>query len=87
MNSSDSTRPGRERALSVPLDIPQRARDGGPALMKITDAVTSDGPDGQPWPPTESDALWRLLRRAEGYSHWRAIELAESDPLPRTCNS
>jgi hypothetical protein len=52
--------------------------------MKITRTITIDSPDGQPWPPTERNVLWRLLRRADGFSHWRAIELAESNPLPRT---
>jgi hypothetical protein len=53
-------------------------------MMKITRTVTNDSPNGQPWPPTERNVLWRLLRSADGCSHWRAIELAESDPLPRT---
>jgi hypothetical protein len=53
-------------------------------MMEITRTVTNDSPDGQPWPPTERKVLWRLLRRADGWSYWRAIELAESDRLPRT---
>jgi hypothetical protein len=54
------------------------------ASIKIFHSVTSDSPDGQPWPPTERNILWRLVRRADDCSYWRAIELAESDPLPRT---
>ena len=57
---------------------------GSSAMIKISHSMTSDCLDGQPWPPTERNILWRLVRRADGYSHWRAIELAESDPLPRT---
>jgi len=53
-------------------------------MIKILHTVTSDSPDGQAWPPPDSDVLWAVVRRADGYSHWRAIELAESDPLPRT---
>jgi hypothetical protein len=53
-------------------------------MIKILHTVTSDSPDGQPWPPPENDVLWAVVRRADGYSHWRAIEPAESDPLPRT---
>src|SRR5262249_49492331 len=60
------------------------ARVGNRAMIKISLSVTSDGPQGQPWPPSESDALWSIVRRADGCTVWRAIELAESDPLPRT---
>lgn len=56
-------------------------------MMKITRAVTSDSLDGQPWPPTERNVLWRLLQRDDGWSHWRAIELAESDRCHGLCNS
>src|SRR5262249_49735462 len=62
-----------------------RAEDVKPTIMKITHTVTNDSPDGQPWPPTErNDVLWKLLRRTDDCSYWRAIELTESDPLPRT---
>jgi hypothetical protein len=46
-------------------------------MMKITHTVTSDSPDGQPWPPPESGALWVIVRRADGCTFWRAIELAQ----------
>jgi hypothetical protein len=52
-------------------------------MIKITHTVTNDSPDGQPWPPPDSGALWVIVRRAEGHTLWRAIELAESE-LPRT---
>jgi len=53
-------------------------------MIKILHTVTGDSPDGQPWPPPDNDILWAVLRRADGHSYWRAIELAEADPLPRT---
>jgi hypothetical protein len=55
--------------------------------IKISHSVTSDSPDGQPWPPSDSNALWVIVRRASGYTLWRAIELAQSDRCPGLCNS
>lgn len=52
------------------------ARAGKPAMI-IVRAVTSDGPDGQPWPPPDSNTLWSVVRRAGGCTLWRAIQLAE----------
>jgi hypothetical protein len=52
--------------------------------LKISHSVTSDSPDGRPWPPSDSNALWVIVRRAQGYTLWRAIQLAEVRPLPRT---
>jgi hypothetical protein len=46
-------------------------------MIKISHSVTSDSPDGQPWPPSDSNALWVIVRRAEGYTLWRAIQLAQ----------
>ena len=60
-----------------------RAGGGKRAMIKISHSTTSDGPDGQPWPPPDSGALWVIVRRADGSTLWRAIELAESE-LPRT---
>jgi hypothetical protein len=74
MNSSNTTRRGRRPAGRAA----HRVRGGKPAMIKITRTVTSDGPDGQPWPPPHSNALWAVVRRADGYTHWRAIQLAES---------
>jgi hypothetical protein len=34
--------------------------------MIIVRAVTSDGPDGQLGPPTESNVLWVIVARADG---------------------
>ena len=84
MNSSDTTRPGR-KPTEPAARLPHRARDGRPATLKITCTVTRDSPDGRPWPPTEGDVLWRLLRRADECSYWRAIEIrsAATDFIPR----
>jgi hypothetical protein len=51
--------------------------------MIIGHAVTSDGPDGQPWPPSDSNALGSSCG-AGGYTLWRAISLLKSKPLPPT---
>src|SRR5262249_33166566 len=51
------------------------ARAGKPAMI-IVRAITSDGPDGRPWPPTESNVVWVIVARADGCTVWRAIELA-----------
>jgi hypothetical protein len=37
-------------------------------MIKILRAVTSDSPDGQPWPPPDSNALWFVVQRADGYT-------------------
>ena len=83
MNSFKTTRRGRKPAGRF-AQLPHRVRHGKPATIKIAYAVTRDSADGQPWPPTErTDVSWRLLRRADDCSYWCAIELAESDPMPR----
>src|SRR6516162_288710 len=55
------------------------ARGGKPAMI-IVRAITSDGPDGQPWPPPDSNTLWAVVRRAGGCTVWRAIQLAQVEP-------
>jgi hypothetical protein len=47
-------------------------------MIKITHTVTHDSPDGQPWPPHDSGALWVIVRRADGCTLWRAIHLVMS---------
>jgi len=44
-------------------------------MIKILLVATSDTPDGQPWPPPDSGALWVIVRRADGCTLWRAIHL------------
>jgi hypothetical protein len=73
MNSCNTKRIGREPAGRARLA--HRARDEKPAKMKIIHTVTSDSPDGQPLPPTERNVLWAVVRRADGWTVWRAIEL------------
>jgi len=41
----------------------------------ISHSTTRDGPDGQPWPPPDSNALWAVVRRDHGCTLWRAIQL------------
>jgi hypothetical protein len=56
-------------------------------MIKILHTVTSDSPDGQPWPPPDNDIFWAVVRRADGCTHWRAIELAQVRPAaPDFCN-
>jgi hypothetical protein len=44
-------------------------------MIKISHTVTNDSPDGQPWPPPDTGALWVMVRRADGCTLWRAIRL------------
>jgi hypothetical protein len=53
-------------------------------MIEISHSHTRDSPDGQPWPPSDSDARWVMVRRADGHTLWRTIQLAQSDRLPRT---
>src|SRR5262245_38384028 len=53
----------------------RRGGDGKRAMIKILHTVTSDSPDGQPWPPPENNVLWAVVRRADGCTLWRAIHL------------
>jgi hypothetical protein len=46
-------------------------------MIKIIHTVTNDSPDGQPWPPPDSGALWVIVRRADGCTLWRSIQLAQ----------
>ena len=54
-----------------------------PAMI-IGHAVTSDGPDGQPWPPPDSNTLWAVVRR----DALARIQLAQvRSAAPDFCNS
>src|SRR5262245_29729205 len=55
----------------------RRRASAGSASVKISYSVTPDIPDGRPWPPPDRDILWAAVRRANGYTLWRAIELAQ----------
>jgi hypothetical protein len=44
-------------------------------MIEISLVTTRDDPDGQPWPPADSSALWLIVRRANGCTLWRAIQL------------
>src|SRR5262249_4075432 len=49
------------------------ARVGNRAMIKISHGLTHDTPDRRPWPPPDSNALWAVVRRADGCTLWRAI--------------
>jgi hypothetical protein len=46
-------------------------------MIEISLVTTSDSLDGQPWPPSDSNALWVIVRRTDGCTLWRAIQLAQ----------
>jgi hypothetical protein len=50
--------------------------------LDITHAVTCDGPDGRQLPPPDDAALWAVVRRANGVTYWRSIQILPSDPPP-----
>ena len=82
-----STRCGRDPSERAARLAAGGARDEKPATIKIIRTVTSDGPDGQPWPPPDSDVLWAVVRRANGRTLWRAIQPAEvRSSAPDVCN-
>jgi hypothetical protein len=56
-------------------------------MMKIVHTATSDLPDGRQSPPPDANAVWAVVRRADGCTHWRRIELAQSDRCYGLCNS
>jgi hypothetical protein len=47
-------------------------------MIEIIETITTDGPDGQPWPPADRNLLWVIVSRADGRTLWRAIYLAQS---------
>jgi hypothetical protein len=63
MNLSSGANTHKSKSL-----IPQRSRGHrSPAKsLNVIRAVTSDAPDGRPWPPTESNVLWVIVARADG---------------------
>jgi len=62
--------------LSAPLDLLTEQRTGS-VIIEISHSITSDIPDGRPWPPPDSNTFWALVLRADGYTLWRAIQLAQ----------
>jgi hypothetical protein len=69
--------------LGVPLDLPTEQVTGS-AVIEISYSLTSDGPDGQPSPPPDSNTLWAVVRRVDGCTLWRAIQLAQVGSAART---
>ena len=49
--------------LGVPLDL-LTEQGAESATIEILHSVTTNIPDGQPWPPPDHDVLWAVVRRA-----------------------
>jgi hypothetical protein len=82
-SSSQTTRLGREPAGREA----QLAQHDKPAKIQILYDVTNDSPDGEPWPPPDSNVLWAVVRRANGRTLWRAIQLTQvRSTAPDVCN-
>ena len=72
--------------LGVPLDLPTEQVTKS-AVIEISYSLTSDSLDGQPWPPPDSGVLWVIVRRADGCTLWRSIQLAQVwSAAPDVCN-
>src|SRR5262245_57783552 len=69
------------RPLAVPVDL-LTEQPAGRATIELLHRVTTDSPDGQPWPPPDGGALWVIVRRADGCTLWRAIA-CQVRSLPR----
>src|SRR5262249_7001022 len=65
----------------------RRRTSAGIASIKISHSVTSDSPDGRPWPPPDRGAVRAVVRRVDGCTLWRAIQLAQvRSAAPDVCN-
>jgi hypothetical protein len=83
---SSTLRDATPTPLGVPLDMPTEQVMGS-AVIEILYSLTSDGPDGQPSPPPDSNTLWAVVRRVDGCTLWRAIQLAQvRSAAPDVCN-
>ena len=52
--------------VGAPFDLlPEQGTEG--AIIEISHSATSDILDGRQWPPSESDVLWAMVRRTNGY--------------------
>lgn len=73
--------------LGAPFDLLTEQGTEG-AIIEISHSATSDSLDGQPWPPSESDVLWVIVRRTSGLTLWRSIQLAQVQfAVTDFCNS
>jgi hypothetical protein len=54
--------------------------DNHGGALELRHETTRDCPDGAPWPP-DGDG-WVMVRRANGGTLWRLIQLVLSDPPP-----
>jgi hypothetical protein len=81
---SSTLRDATPTPLCVPLDLPTEQVTGS-AVIEISYSLTSDGLDGQSWPPPDSNGA--VVRRANGRTLWRAIQLAQvRSTAPDVCN-
>jgi hypothetical protein len=65
----------------------RRRTSAGKRAMRILHSITSGSSDGQPWPPPDSNTLWAVVRRVDGCTLWRAIQLAQvGSAAPDVCN-
>jgi hypothetical protein len=57
----------------------KRAKSRNHSSLAIKHAITADMADGQPLPPLiEDNVVWRVVRRAGGYTIWRRLFLSTS---------
>jgi hypothetical protein len=82
---SSTLRDATPTPLGVPLDLPTEQVTGS-AVIEISYSLTSDGPEGQPSPPPDSNTLWAVVRRVDGCTLWRAIQAQVRSAAPDVCN-
>jgi hypothetical protein len=83
---SSTLRDATPTPLGVPLNLPTEQVTKS-AVIEISYSLTSDGPDGRPSPPPDSNTLWAVVRRVDGCTLWRAIQLAQGrSAAPDVCN-
>jgi hypothetical protein len=55
-------------------------------MIKVTRVITADSFDGCPWPPISTDN-WHAIRHINGFTVWRAIQIAQPEPPPADAQS
>jgi hypothetical protein len=50
-----------------------------PPHIKIIRVITADDPFGCPWPPSDGNAVWTVVRRTRGFTLWRSIQIVQLD--------
>jgi hypothetical protein len=58
--------------------------------LTVAHTITNDSPDGRQWPPPDRDVLWVVVRRADGRTLWRSMQVrsaaADFLQIPRGSN-